>query len=186
MDESIVDVVGFRPGRWVLDPAHSEVGFTVRHMMVSKVRGTFGVKSATLTASEDPLDFALRATVDATSIDTNVEARDNHLRSADFFDVERFPTMQFVSRGAKADGNGFLVDGDLTIRDVTRRVTFQVELGGFGADADGVYHAGASAKTIIDREDFGLTWSATLETGGLVVGKEVTILLELEGFLSDE
>lgn len=181
-----IEVPGFRAGKWVLDPTHSEVGFHVRHMMVSKVRGSFGVKSATLIASDNPLDFVLHATVDAASVNTNLQTRDDHLRSVDFLDVERFPTMEFVSSGARVSGDEFLVDGDLTIRDVTRSITFQVELGGFGYDTDKVYRAGASAKTTIDREDFGLTWSATLETGGLVVGKEVTILLELEGFLTEE
>ncbi|MDO5862908.1 MULTISPECIES: YceI family protein [Paenarthrobacter] len=186
MQNTVGDLPGFRPGEWVLDPDHSEVGFTVRHMMVSKVRGSFGVKSASLIATEDPLVFSLTATVDAASVNTNLEARDLHLRSAEFLDVENFPTIQFESKSASLSSDCYIVNGDLTIRGVTRSVDFKVEFGGFGPDTDGRYRAGASAVATINREDFGLTWNATIETGGLVVGKEVTILLELEGFLLED
>lgn len=181
-----IDVPGYRPGTWVLDPAHSEVTFTVRHMMISKVRGTFGVKSATLVAPENPLDAKVEASVDVTSLDTKDEGRDAHLRSADFFDAENFPTMEFVSTGVRLEGGDFLVDGDLTIRGVTKPVTFEFDFGGFGNDPWGSYKAGASAKTVINREDFGLTWNATLETGGVLVGKDVTIGLDLLGALQQD
>lgn len=178
-----VDVPGYKAGTWVLDPAHSDVTFSVRHMMISKVRGTFGVKSATITAPENPLEARIEATVDVASVDTKDEARDQHLRSADFFDVENYPTMTFVSTGVRADDGKFLVDGDLTLRGVTKPVTFEVEFGGFGTDPYGNYKAGATAKTVINREDFGLTWNAALETGGVLVGKDVTIELDLQGSL---
>lgn len=178
-----IEIPGYRPGTYVLDPAHSEVTFSVRHMMISKVRGTFGVKEATLVAPENPLEAKVEAKVDVTSIDTKDENRDAHLRSADFFDVENHPSIEFVSTGTRVEGGDFLVDGDLTIRGITKPVTFEFEFGGFGTDPYGNYKAGASAKTVINREDFGLTWNAALETGGVLVGKEITIGLDLQGAL---
>ncbi|MEJ1089887.1 YceI family protein [Microbacterium sp. Mu-80] len=178
-----IEIPGYRPGTWVLDPAHSEVTFSVRHMMISKVRGTFGVKSATLVAPENPLDAKVEANVDVTSINTQDEGRDAHLRSADFFDVENHPSMEFVSTGTRVENGDFIVDGDLTIRGITKPVSFEFEFGGFGQDPYGNYKAGASAKTVINREDFGLTWNAALETGGVLVGKEITIGLDLQGAL---
>ncbi|MFT4211546.1 MAG: YceI family protein [Microbacterium sp.] len=176
-----IDLPGYKAGTWVLDPSHSEVRFTVRHLAISKVRGVFGVKSATIVAPENPLAAKVTASADAASVDTKDEGRDNHLRSADFFDVEQFPTIDFVSTGVRYEGGDFLVDGDLTIHGVTKPVTFEVEFGGFGTDPWGNYKAGATAKTVINREDFGLTWNAALETGGVLVGKDVTIELDLQG-----
>ncbi|MFK4760398.1 YceI family protein [Microbacterium sp. ZW T5_45] len=181
-----IDIPGYRAGTWVLDPAHSEVTFSVRHMMISKVRGSFGIKSATLVAPENPLEASVTASVDVTSIDTNDEGRDTHLRSADFFDVENFPTIEFVSTGTRVEKGEFLVDGDLTIRGVSKPVTFEFDFGGFGADPWGNYKAGASATTVINREDFGLTWNAALETGGVLVGKDITINLDLQGSLQQD
>jgi polyisoprenoid-binding protein YceI len=180
-DTTTIDVPGYKAGTWVLDPSHSEVTFSVRHMMISKVRGKFGVKSATLIAPENPLEARVEASVDVASVDTNDEGRDTHLRSADFFDAETFPTMEFVSTGARVEKDEFLVDGDLTIRGTTKPVTFEVDFGGFGVDPWGNYKAGATAKAVINREDFGLTWNAALETGGVLVGKDITITLDLQG-----
>jgi polyisoprenoid-binding protein YceI len=182
-DTATVDIPGYRVGTWVLDPAHSEVTFTVRHMMISKVRGTFGVKSGKLVAPENPLEAQVEANVDVTSIDTKDEGRDQHLRSADFFDVENYPTMEFRSTGVRIEKGDFLVDGELTIRGIIKPVTFDFDFGGFGTDPWGNYKAGATAKAVINREDFGLTWNAALETGGVLVGKDVTIELELQGSL---
>ncbi|MGO2745002.1 YceI family protein [Microbacterium sp.] len=181
-----IDVPGYRPGTWILDPSHSEVTFSVRHMMISKVRGTFGMKSATLVAPENPLETKVEASVDVSSVDTKDEGRDGHLRSADFFDSENFPTMNFVSTGARVENGDFFVDGDLTIRGVSKPVSFEFEFGGFGQDPYGNYKAGASAKTVINREDFGLTWNAALETGGVLVGKDITINLDLQGALQQD
>ncbi|MCE4024872.1 MULTISPECIES: YceI family protein [unclassified Microbacterium] len=178
-----IDIPGYRSGTWTLDPAHSEVTFSVRHMMISKVRGTFGVKSATLVAPENPLEARVEASVDVTSLDTGDAGRNGHLMSADFFDAEKYPTMDFVSTGARAEGGDLFVDGDLTIHGVTKPVTFELDFGGFGSDPYGNYKAGASAKAVINREDFGLTWNAALETGGVLVGKDVTITLDLQGAL---
>ncbi|BDZ38590.1 YceI family protein [Microbacterium suwonense] len=178
-----IEIPGYRPGTWTLDPAHSEVTFSVRHMMISKVRGSFGVKEATLIAPENPLEAKVEAKVDVASVDTNDEGRDAHLRSADFFDVENHPTMEFVSTGTRVEDGDFFVDGDLTIRGITKPVSFELDFGGFGTDPYGNYKAGASAKTVINREDFGLTWNAALETGGVLVGKDITIGLDLQGAL---
>ena len=181
MTTTTTDIPGYKAGTWVLDASHSEVGFSVRHMMISKVRGTFAVAEATIVAPENPLELTLDAKVDVASINTKDEGRDAHLRSADFFDVETYPHITFVSTGVRQQGGDFLVDGDLTIKDVTKSVTFEVEFGGFGTDPWGNYKAGATAKTVINREEFGLTWNAALETGGVLVGKDVTIELDLQG-----
>jgi polyisoprenoid-binding protein YceI len=183
---STITVPGYRTGTWVLDPAHSEVGFSVRHMMISKVRGAFNIKSATLVATENPLDATVEATVDVTSLDTKDAGRDGHLLSADFFDAENHPTIVFRSTGVRIEDGDFLVDGDLTIRGISKPVTFDFDFGGFGADPWGNYKAGATAKTVINREDFGLTWNAALETGGVLVGKDVTITLDLQGALQQD
>jgi polyisoprenoid-binding protein YceI len=185
-DSTTIDVPGYKAGTWALDPSHSEVTFTVRHMMISKVRGTFGLKSATLIAPENPLEARVEASVDVTSLDTKDEGRDQHLRSADFFDIENHPTMEFTSTGVRVEGGEFLVDGDLSIRGTTKPVTFAFDFGGFGTDPWGNYKAGATAKTVINREDFGLTWNAALETGGVLVGKDVTIELDLQGALQQD
>ncbi|MCT9821536.1 YceI family protein [Microbacterium sp. W1N] len=182
-DTTTIDVPGYKAGTWVLDPSHSEVTFSVRHMMISKVRGGFGLKSATIEAPENPLEAKVTASVDVASVDTKDEGRDNHLRSADFFDAEQHPTLDFVSNGVRFEGGDYLVDGDLTIRGITKPVTFEVEFGGFGTDPWGNYKAGATATTVVNREDFGLTWNAALETGGVLVGKDVTITLDLQGAL---
>lgn len=177
------DIPGYRAGTYTLDTAHSGVGFEVRHMMMSKVRGTLAPTEATFVLAENPLDSTVTATVDAASIDTNDEGRNGHLRSADFFDVETFPTMTFVSTGVRENGDDFVVDGDLTLHGVTKPVSFDLEFGGFGSDPNGTYKVGATATGKIDREDFGLTWNAALETGGVLVGKDVKLTLDLQANL---
>lgn len=181
-----IDIPGYRAGTWVLDPSHSEVSFSIRHMMISKVKGTFAVKDASIVAPENPLEAKVSASVDVASVDTKDEGRDAHLRSADFFDVENHPTMEFVSTGARVENGDFFVDGDLTIHGVTKPVSFELDFGGFGTDPWGHYRAGASATTTINREDFGLTWNTALETGGVLVGKDVTIHLDLQGSLQQD
>lgn len=178
-----IEIPGYRPGTYAIDPAHSEVGFTVRHMMISKVKGAFHVIEGTIVAPENPLEASVTAKADVASINTKDEGRDQHLRSADFFDAENHPTIEFVSTGVRHEGGDFLVDGDLTIKGVTKPVTFTVEFGGFGVDPWGNYKAGATGTATIDREAFGLTWNAALETGGVLVGKDVTITLDLQGAL---
>jgi polyisoprenoid-binding protein YceI len=167
-------------GTYELDPNHKRVGFVVRHLMVSKVRGNFGEATATITVTDDPMQTSVTATVNTASVNTGQTDRDNHLRSGDFFDVEKYPTMEFRSTGIKShDGDEFVVDGELTIRDVTRPVELKVEFEGVGRSPYGQDVFGFSATTEIDREDWGLTWNVALEQGGVMVAKKVKI--EIEG-----
>lgn len=165
-----------------IDKAHSNIGFEVKHMMISKVKGQFPDYTAEIEA-EDLTDLTtgkFSITFDVNSINTNNVDRDNHLRSADFFDVEKYPTITFTSTKVEKDGDDYKVTGDLTIRDVTKPVTFDVEFGGKGVNPWGVEVYGFEAEGKINREDFGLTWNAALETGGVLVGKDIKIKVELE------
>lgn len=168
--------------RWNIDVSHSAISFSVRHMVVSKVRGKFTKWAGTLTMPDGDLAGATAdVTIEAASIDTGVADRDGHLRSADFFDVERFPTLTFHGMEMEATGaDRWKLRGVLTIRDVAREVVLDVELGGRTTDPWGNERVGFSARTSIDRRDFGLTWSQLLETGGLVVGERVDIELDIE------
>lgn len=167
-------------GEFVLDQAHTRVGFVVRHMMVSKVRGHFGQFDGKIVIAENPLESSVEAVIKTASIDTGVADRDAHLKSDDFLSADKFPEITFRSkRIAEHSGNEFKVVGDLTIRDVTKEVTLDVEFGGAATNPWGKHIFGFSATTEIDREDFGLTWNQALETGGVLVGKKVTI--EIEG-----
>jgi polyisoprenoid-binding protein YceI len=176
-------IPGYLAGTWSIDPVHSEVGFSVRHMMVSKVRGRFTTFSGEIVTAENPLDSSVTAEIDMSSIVTGNEQRDAHIRSADFFDVEKHPAMTYRSTGVRADGDGFVVDGQLTLHGVTRDVPLALELNGFGPDAFGGTRAGFTATTEINRSDFGINWSAAIEGGGAVVGDKVTIQLEIEAVL---
>lgn len=168
------------PGTYELDQAHKVVGFVARHMMVSKVRGVFDQATATITVAEDPLQSSVVATIQAASINTGAPDRDNHLRSGDFLEAEKYATLEFRSTGVKShSGNEFVLSGELTIKDVTRPVDLKVEFEGVGRSPFGQDIFGFTASTEIDREDFGLTWNVALETGGVLVGKKIKI--ELEG-----
>jgi polyisoprenoid-binding protein YceI len=176
-------IPSYTAGTWDIDPVHSEVSFSVRHMMVSKVRGRFGSFSGQIVTGEDVTGSSVSATIDATSIDTNNEQRDNHIRSADFFDVANHPTWSFASSAVRVDDGELRVDGELTIKGVTRPVTLSLEVEGFGPDAYGGTRAGFSASTTINRADFGVDISMPLDGGGVVVGDKVTINLEIEAVL---
>jgi polyisoprenoid-binding protein YceI len=176
-------IPSYTAGTWDIDPVHSDVSFTVRHMMVSKVRGRFGTFSGEITTGQEVTASSVTATLDATSIDTNNEQRDNHIRSADFFDVANHPTWTFASSAVRVDGDELYVDGELTIKGVTRPVTLKLEVEGFGPDAYGGTRAGFSATTTINRNDFGVDISMPLDGGGVVVGDKVTINLEIEAVL---
>jgi polyisoprenoid-binding protein YceI len=167
---------------WTIDAAHSQVGFAVKHLMISTVRGRFGAVSGTVTFPEgDYADGQVDVTIDAASIDTREDKRDAHLRSADFFDVEKFPALTFKSRRVQdVNGETFQLVGDLTIKDVTREVVLDVEVEGFQKDPWGNQKAGFSASTRVNRKDFGLTWNQALETGGLLVGDEIKISLDIQ------
>lgn len=168
--------------KWQIDQAHSSIGFEVKHMMVSKVKGQFTNYSADIEVDDlaDLSSANINISIDATSITTNNDDRDNHLKSAEFFDIEQFPDIKFKSTSITKDGDDYKVSGDLTIKDVTKPVIFDVEYGGKATNPWGVEVYGFEGKLKIDREEFGLTWNAALETGGVLVGKDIKIKLELE------
>jgi polyisoprenoid-binding protein YceI len=176
-------VPGLVAGRWAFDTAHSEVSFTVRHLMVSKVRGTFNTFEGEIVVAENPLDSAVNATVDMSSIDTREEARDNHLRSSDFFSVEQHPQMVFRSTSLRPAGEDFVLLGDLTIKNVTKPVELTLEFNGVSPDPWGGTRAGFTAKTDISRKDFGVDLEMPLEGGGVVVGDKIAVTLEIEAVL---
>ena len=173
---------------WNIDPAHSGAYFVVRHMVLSKVRGAFTRWNGAITVDEQrPENSAVEVRIDASSIDTRDPKRDAHLCSADFFDVERFPEVTFRSTSvATLDRDRLQVVGDLTIHGVTRPVTLEVDILGRGKDPWGGERAGFSAKTTINRSDFGLRWNQTLETGGLLVGEKVEIELDVEAVKAEQ
>lgn len=176
-------IPGYIAGTWDIDPTHSDVTFTVRHMMVSKVRGRFATFSGEITTGEDITTSTVQASIDATSIDTNNEQRDGHVKSADFFDVENHPAWTFQSTGVRVDGDDIIVDGDLTIKGVTKNIPLTLEANGFGPDAWGGTRVGFSGLAQINRSDFGVDISMPLDGGGVVVSEKVQISLEIEGVL---
>ena len=168
-------------GTYALDASHSEVGFAVRHLMVSKVRGRFSDIAGTIEIGESPLESSVSVTIQTASIDTRDEQRDGHLRSDDFFGAESHPTMTYVSRSVRQAGKGrYLVDGDLTIRGVSQSVPLDLTFEGGATDPWGGVRIGFAARAEIDREAFGLTWNQALETGGVLVGKKIAIEIEAE------
>lgn len=177
-------IPGYRAGTWTIDPTHSEVGFSVRHLAIAKVKGKFEKFDATFVTAENPLESSVSASADVESVNTNEPNRDGHLRTGDFFAVEEFPQLTFVSTGVRAENGEFKVDGDLTMRGVTKPVTFDFELGGFGEDPYGNYKVGFTASTVVKREDFGLTWNTNLEKGGVLLGSDVTITLDIQAALN--
>jgi polyisoprenoid-binding protein YceI len=168
-------------GTYALDASHSQVGFAVRHVMVSKTKGRFSDVAGNVEIAENPLDSSVAVTIQTASVDTRDEQRDGHLRSGDFFDAEAYPTMTYQSRSVREAGKGrYVVEGDLTIKGVTRSVPLDLTFEGGAADPWGGVRIGFSAKAELDREAFGLTWNQALETGGVLVGKKVTIDIEAE------
>jgi polyisoprenoid-binding protein YceI len=178
----LTDLSALTPGTWNIDPVHSNVGFVARHLMISKVRGRFTDFSGALEIAVDPLQSTVHATVNLASVTTGDDARDGHLRSADFFDVDGggSPTMTFVSTGIKEDDGEYLLFGDLTVKGVTRQVEFTLEFDGVNADPWGGTRAAFSAEAEINRKDFGLGFNMALETGGVLVGETVKVQLEIQ------
>ena len=176
-------IPGYVVGTWDIDAAHSTVGFSVRHMMVSKVRGYFTRFSGEVVTAADPAQSTVNATIDMDSIDTRQEQRDAHIRSADFFDVGNHTHMTFRSTEVRTDGADWTVIGDLTIKGITRSVELELELNGFGPDAYGGFRAGFSAKTEISRKQFGVDIDMPMDGGGVVVGDKISVELEIEGVL---
>jgi polyisoprenoid-binding protein YceI len=185
MSTTAVEIPGYIAGTWAIDPVHSEVSFVVRHMMVSKVRGRFDTFEGAIVTAEDPLKSSVTASVDLNSINTGAPQRDDHIRSADFFEVTKHPTMTFTSTGVRAEGGDLLLDGDLTLKDVTKPVTFSLEVNGFGPDAYGGTRVGFSASTEINRNDWGVSFNGPIPgvPGGVAVSDKVTVTLEIEGVL---
>jgi polyisoprenoid-binding protein YceI len=168
-------------GTYVLDPSHTRIGFIARHLMVTKVRGNFGEFDGTITIAEDPAKSTAQATIKALSIETGVTDRDNHLRSGDFFEAEKYPELTFANARVVAQkGTKFTVLGDLTIKGVTKEVELDVELDGVVTDPFGNEKLAVSARTEINREDFGMSWNAALETGGVLVSQKVVIEIEAQ------
>ena len=165
-----------KPGTWNVDAAHSEVGFTARHLMVSKVRGQFKDFAAVVTVAQPFNLSSVEATVQLASVDTNSADRDTHLKSADFFDVENNPTLTFKSTKVTDS----TLEGLLTIKGITKPVTFDLEFGGVSADPWGGTRAGFEATTEINRKDFGLSWNVAVEGGGVLVGEKVKIALDIQ------
>ncbi len=169
---------------YAIDATHSSVEFVVRHMMITKVRGRFGAVSGSIAlAPGSSVPTAIAAVIDASSVDTREAQRDGHLRSADFFDVERFPQLTYKSTRIEGDGESFRVYGDLTLHGVTREVVLDGEFEGRGSDPWGGQRVSFSAQTKINRKDFGLSWNQALETGGMLVSEEVRIELNVQAVL---
>jgi polyisoprenoid-binding protein YceI len=173
-------LAGLTAGLWNVDSSHSTVGFTARHLMITKVRGRFGTVSGLVTVAEDPLLSTVNATVDVASVTTGDEGRDGHLKSPDFFDVEQFPSWSLVSTGLATKGDKFSLTADLSIKGVTKPVEFDLEFDGVSPDPWGGTRASFSASAEINRKDWGLEWNVALETGGLLVSEKVKIELEIQ------
>lgn len=176
-------IPGYVAGTWEIDAVHSEVGFSVRHMMVAKVRGKFNKFSGEIVTALSPQDSSVSADIDLGSVDTGNEQRDGHIRSADIFDAENHPVMSYRSTGVRAAGDGYVLAGELTLKGVTRPVELNLDLNGFGADAYGGTRAGFTATGEINRSDFGVTFNMPIEGGGVVVGEKVSLVLEIEAVL---
>ncbi len=183
MATPLVEIPGYVAGTWVIDPVHSDVSFSVRHMMVSKVRGRFGTFSGQIVTGEDLTGSSVTAEIDLGSIDTNNAQRDQHLRSADFLEVTSHPTMTYRSNRVRAEGDGYVVDGELTLHGVTREVPLALEVNGVGPDVFGGSRAGFSATTTINRKDFGIDLDMPMDGGGVVIGDKVQVALEIEAVL---
>jgi polyisoprenoid-binding protein YceI len=169
---------GLTPGVWTLDMSHSEIGFSVRHAGISKVRGRFNEASAEARVRDSLADASLHATVKTASFDSGDSNRDGHVRGPDFFDVENYPEMTFRATSVRGEGEDYVLTGDLTIRGVTKPVDLEVEFTGVAVDPYGATRAGFSAEADISRKEFGLTWNAALEAGGLLVSDKVKINVE--------
>jgi polyisoprenoid-binding protein YceI len=175
---------GYVAGTWDIDPVHSEVSFQVRHMVVSKVRGRFDTFIGTIVTAEDPTRSSVQVSIDAASINTANPDRDAHVRSADFLDAQTFPQISFNSTGVRADGGDYRVDGELSIRGVTKPVTLKVEANGFTPDPRGGTRAGFSATTEINRSDFGVSFNGPIPgTDAVLLSEKISLTLEVEAVL---
>jgi polyisoprenoid-binding protein YceI len=184
MAGTAVEIPGYVAGTWTIDPIHSDVAFTVRHMMVSKVRGHFTSFEGELVLAPDPLTSRVTAKIDLASIDTNNAQRDEDLRSANFLEIQNHPTMTYRSTDVRYSEDGFDVDGELTLHGVTRQVPLTLDINGFTRDPYGGTRAGFSATTEIDRKDFGISTNIPMDGGGVVIGDRIQIFIEIEAILN--
>lgn len=176
---NIANVLEVPAGKWTVDPSHSEIGFEVKHAGISKVKGSFKDFESTVVVNEENIVENIKAVVKTASVSTGNADRDSHLTSADFFDSENLANMTFVSAGVTSSEKGLKLHGDLTIKETTLPVEFNIEYGGSAVDPFGNLRAGLEASTVISRKDFGLTWNALLEAGGVLVSDKVKIVLDL-------
>jgi polyisoprenoid-binding protein YceI len=188
MTVELVEIPGYVAGTWTIDPVHSDVGFVIRHVMVSKVRGHFTKFEGRIVTAADPLESTVTATIDLTSIDTSNQQRDDHIRSADFFEVEKYPTMTYHSSGIRRDGDDYVLDGELTLKGTTRPVPLKLEINGFGPDPFAPdplagARAGFTATGEINRMDFDVSYNGPIPGGGVALGEKVQLVLEIEAAL---
>jgi polyisoprenoid-binding protein YceI len=179
-----LQIPGYVAGNWTIDTVHTHIGFVIKHMMVSKVRGSFGTFSGEIVTAANPLESSVTVTIDASSIDTKNQMRDDHVRSGDFFEVEAHPSITFTSTAVRIEDGEFFIDGDLTIRGVTRPVTLTVETPEFGPSMQGGTKAGFSASTEINRTEFGVSYNGPIPGGGAALGEKVQIVLDVEADLN--
>jgi polyisoprenoid-binding protein YceI len=184
-DSTAIQIPGLIAGTWEIDPMHSEVSFVVRHLVVSKVRGRFDRFSGTIVTNEDLAHSSVNVTIETNSINTNEPNRDNHVRSADFLDVEHFPDITFRSTAVRRERGAYFVDGELTVRGATRPVTLDMEVNGFTPDPYGGTRAGFSATTEINRQDFGVSYNGPIPgtDNAMVLSDKVALTLEVEAVL---
>lgn len=186
MTAETVEIPGYIAGTWDIDPVHSHVGFVARHLMVSKVRGSFTKVEGQIITAYNPLESSAAATIDMTSFNTGNEQRDGDVKGENFLDVANHPTMTYRTTGIRQDGEVIIADGELTIKGIIRPVELAVEVNGFGPDAYGGTRAGLSAVGEINRTDWGITANMALPTGGVVVGEKIQLVIEVEASLKTQ
>lgn len=179
-DDALTGLEALTPGTWTVDPGHSSIGFTARHLMVTKVRGRFNDFSGTITVGADPLSSSVEAIAQVASVTTGDANRDGHLLSADFFDAEHHPELTLRSTGISRRGADYVLHGELTIKGVTRPVDFELGFDGVATDPWGNTKAGFTAEAVVNRKDFGLEWNVALEAGGVLVSDKVTLQLDIQ------
>lgn len=186
MSTPALTIPGYVAGTWSIDPVHTDISIVARHFMVSKVRGHFRDFAGTIVTGATPLESSVTATIQAASIDTNKEQRDGHIKSPDFLDVENNPEVTFRSTGLRPNGEDYKLDGELTLRGVTKPVTLDLELTGLGPDAYGGKRIGLTAKGSVLRSEFGMNFHPVMETGGAVVSDKLDVHLEIEAVLQPQ
>ncbi|RAY10931.1 hypothetical protein DPM19_32865 [Actinomadura craniellae] len=188
MTTEVVEIPGYVAGTWDIDVTHSYVGFTVKHLMFTKVRGRFTSFEGQIVTGADPLDSSVTATIDLASVDTGNAQRDDHVRNEDFLEVDRYPTMTYRSTGLRRDGDDFVLDGELTLKGLTRPVPLRLELGGIGydpfaADPEKGARIGLTATGELNRIDFGVTYNGPIPGGGVALSEKIQLTLEIQAAL---